>query len=936
MLPWRSLPGSAAQPDPRRAAKLVGTTFRTKEYVPGCGWKALFHEGLAKRPELVDVRRQALALLETVESADLADVDLDVLAVAAATSRHIMPRDADPFAAIVARARGVATAVEVDARSRAYDSDSENYTRWIAMVPAGERRRSHERPSVALRHVVVASSAEAHAEALARAEALFATEPRAMQRALIRCAFPEEPPFAGALVDACEVGATRSIAEIDAWCATHGFQAVSTYALGLACVLPPDESVPMFARALAALLVKPKHGPLMKTPPREVVDALIAVGTAEAREVLAPHAKHPVLATQLNAFLREAPPPTTKLAKKTAKKADTPALLRERPWRAKPAALSAVPGLALRGVDAETIELVRPPRPIPTTRPPTPAELAAWRRREGYHFADCIQVEDPEGWQWLPVTDADVAEAWSHPEASLGIDPVSLVARLGVSALDGFLLRDHDWLDGRNDDAGRLEALRSFVSPRLAPLFARLARKRHVRGPVMAWFERHLVAGANGLVHAALAAGDEDATEVLRTLVRRGHGPALVKVAAGYGAKAKASLAAFAGAAPLALGTKPPKLPDYLDLARLPPVTLRAGGVLDEDGRAALVELFSVVPIDEGYPGLAELREACADLEAFALALLEEWVLAGANGRHEWMLFAIVHVPGPASEQRLVELARASGAKNRALAERLCEALGALGTDRALVQLAHLAETSRFANLRKDARALLAGIARARGLTSAQLEDRTVPREAATKKERAAILQRQVRRLEAAMITGFTWTPAELEERLVRHPLLAEIARSLVLESAGRTFRIAEDGTAADVTDAPFAPSAPVRIAHPARTSLEGWSSVIADYDILQPFEQVARAVARKLPPADGIVVPAKKMLGLMESRGWERDDAGQVGAWLRRLGDVTARWPITPGIDIAYLADAGDVTTGPLAVDGEPDPVAVAELARDISSLRQ
>ena len=937
MLPWRSLPGSAAPPDPRRAAKLVGTTYRTKEYCQGSGWKSLFAAGLAKRTERRAERKQALELLGEIETADLAGVDLEVLAIAAATARHITRREDDVFAAIVAAALGVATAVEVDARSRNYDDESENYTRWVALVPAvGDRRNRYEYPSASLRHVVVAAPAEEHAAALARAKALFAAEPRAMQRALVRCAFPEEPAFAGALVDAFEVGATRSVAEIDAFCGAHGFQSVASHALGLACVLAPEESVPLLARALTELLVKPKHGPLMKTPPREVVDALVALGTAEARAVLAPYAKHAVVAPQLNAFFREAP--AAPKATRSAGKAATPALLRERPWRQAPAALAKVPGLALR-LDAETIDLVRPPRPIPAPpRLPKPKERAAWRAKievGGYVHADCIHLQEQGGWVALPLSDADVAWAWARPEPYLRFDPVALVARLGTGAIDGFLVRKNDWIDGRAEDDGRLDALRSLVTPRLAPLFARLARKRHVRGLVLAWFEKHLDAGGRGLVHAALTTGDEDAIAALRALVRRGHGPALVKIATGHGAKAKGALAALVAADPRALGVRAVKLPEYLDLARLPPVTLRDGGVLDEDGRAALVELFSIAPIDEPYAGFDELRAAFTDLEAFALALLEEWVLAGAHGRHEWMLFAVVHAPGPASEQRLVELARESGSKNRARAERLCEALAALGTDRALVQLAHLAETSRFAGLRKDARAFLARIAVARGLTRAQLEDRTVPRAAATRKERAAILQRQVRRLEGAMIAGFTWTPAELDERLVRHPLLAEIARGLVLESAGRTFRIAEDGTAADVTDAPFVPEASVNIAHPARISLAGWGQVFTDYEILQPFEQIARAAARKVPPADGIVVPARKMLGLMESRGWERDDAGQVGAWIRRLGDVTARWPITPGIDIAYLADAGDVTTGALDIDGKPDAVAIAELARDVASLR-
>ncbi len=151
-----------------------------------------------------------------------------------------------------------------------------------------------------------------------------------------------------------------------------------------------------------------------------------------------------------------------------------------------------------------------------------------------------------------------------------------------------------------------------------------------------------------------------------------------------------------------------------------------------------------------------------------------------------------------------------------------------------------------------------------------------------------------------------------------------------------------------------------MRLAHPVRTPelVELWSTVFADYEIVQPFEQLGRGrhaptptekKEARLESAGAITVPARTLLGTMEARGWRRDNAGFVSAWLRpvrsRSGDeLTARWPIAPGIPMESLADAADVVTGPLVVEtpdgrpvvlGELDDVAFSEIAWDIAVVR-
>ncbi|MFB9660444.1 DUF4132 domain-containing protein [Glycomyces mayteni] len=118
------------------------------------------------------------------------------------------------------------------------------------------------------------------------------------------------------------------------------------------------------------------------------------------------------------------------------------------------------------------------------------------------------------------------------------------------------------------------------------------------------------------------------------------------------------------------------------------------------------------------------------------------------------------------------------------------------------------------------------------------------------KKDVRKVAAEQVRRLERAMAAQRTWTVPQFLEFFADHPLLRHLARRLVWEAvAGETvlaFRIAEDETFADVDDetAVLPGDAAVRIAHPAALDrLADWTQVFADYEVLQPFEQLGRPV---------------------------------------------------------------------------------------------
>ncbi|MBZ0119968.1 MAG: DUF4132 domain-containing protein, partial [Sandaracinaceae bacterium] len=513
-------------------------------------------------------------------------------------------------------------------------------------------------------------------------------------------------------------------------------------------------------------------------------------------------------------------------------------------------------------------------------------------------------------------------------------------------------------------------------------------------------------------------------------LAEKGHAAEVREAAARHGGEVARAIEALLSRDPLAIDRKPVKLPDFLRASDLPGVRLRGGGRLPDGARDALIELLSVAPIDPPYAGIAILREACDEgsLARFTDALCEQWVFAGAPGRHEWMLWAGVLLTPSTSARKISELARGWAQKDQAKARRACAALaliaelaqgGAPAVDLALMHLGQIAETSRFAALRAEVAAHLQAIAAARGLSMDELEERSVPdldldsdgtlrlsygartivvsldetgkvvlhdaegarlrslprasaeddpaaikiaksKLEALRKDAAQIAARQIRRLERAMVEGRAWGREDFEARFVRHPLLKHLARGLVFEAIDgeRTtaIRIAEDGTLADAADdaVELGPQARVRIAHPLRLGeqLARWVALFADYEILQPFDQLGRTIptlgAGELGKSEidlvkGRAVPATKILGTLESRGWRRNDNGFVTAYLRDLpGGHRASLALSPGIEIANLRDAQAPALGALELTraGRPgtfaslDRVALCELVRDLEAL--
>jgi hypothetical protein len=329
--------------------------------------------------------------------------------------------------------------------------------------------------------------------------------------------------------------------------------------------------------------------------------------------------------------------------------------------------------------------------------------------------------------------------------------------------------------------------------------------------------------------------------------------------------------------------------------------------------------------------------------------------------------------------------------------DKAIEAIALVGTPLAFAHLDRIARKSRYPLLRRAASDAVLRVARRLGIHPDELEDRqapdldldagggmTFPREGAapiraTLDEHLAPMildpsgkrlkslpkavgsegaarfkalvkgarlaaESQIARFERAMTTERTWTPATFLEVVVGHPVLRHLARRVVwsvTRGAGPVFfRVAEDGTLADARDAVFtldpASDGPVRLAHPAHLGAEvsrTFGQILADYEILQPFLQLARPVfslradeidAGRLLRFEGTVVPWETIAALTR-RGFVDSSHGERAFAFHRA--------LPFGVHVGVSVDPGVLRGDPRA-SGPQRVVQVSAGGRSLGSL--
>ncbi|MEV5827402.1 DUF4132 domain-containing protein [Spirillospora sp. NPDC052242] len=238
------------------------------------------------------------------------------------------------------------------------------------------------------------------------------------------------------------------------------------------------------------------------------------------------------------------------------------------------------------------------------------------------------------------------------------------------------------------------------------------------------------------------------------------------------------------------------------------------------------------------------------------------------------------------------------------------------------------------------------------------------------KKDVRSVVAERRRRLRKAMRYERSWTPDEFRDHFARHPLVGLIARRLVWlareeeDGAATAFRIAEDGTFADVRDDPFVPpeSARIGVAHPVHLgdAVDAWREVFADYEILQPFPQLDHPAVRltdaerdgdRLDRFTGLRLPVYGLQKLLYRDDWVMgwpEKPGDETRIARRLpggrcvvvGLGTGPWPAGDGHVTVHDVRAATGPVGQRAHAGAPvrfgdlAPVAVSETLTTLTGV--
>jgi hypothetical protein len=451
----------------------------------------------------------------------------------------------------------------------------------------------------------------------------------------------------------------------------------------------------------------------------------------------------------------------------------------------------------------------------------------------------------------VKLTGAQPVREWL---AVMGRDGIGYAFRPGVSS---------------DEDVGALiDALGTVHVTDTATWMLGLATRQEYAEHAKAWLDRHPELAIPAASAAAAKGIRRDAAvETLKRAAALGHA-ALIEAHAGGTLRAIVFGATVAGDELAWLHEAPSRRKPirWLYTDALPPLVVDGRELGERQVEASIDALRASTLVAPDPHAVALKRHANAtSAERFALALLHQWLRAGATAADKWALYAVGLLGGDEAATALVPLVRRwPGENQHARAVIGLECLRAIGSDVALTQIAGLAQKLSFAALKKRAGECLEAIARERDLTRERLEDRIVPaldlaggerhftlhghtytvalndalspviRDASGKtvrdlpkrsegenadddaaraewklfkKQLRDAAQVQVGRLEAAMVSQRGWFADEFRTLLVAHPIVGRLVRRLVwiAESAAAPalqFRVLCDGTPVDVEDA--------------------------------------------------------------------------------------------------------------------------------------
>ncbi|HND55130.1 MAG TPA: DUF4132 domain-containing protein, partial [Pirellulaceae bacterium] len=304
--------------------------------------------------------------------------------------------------------------------------------------------------------------------------------------------------------------------------------------------------------------------------------------------------------------------------------------------------------------------------------------------------------------------------------------------------------------------------------------------------------------------------------------------------------------------AALAQAGKPPRkpLPTWATPGMLP-LLLIGDKRLNDEQTMTVIQTLAASPLNASNPLLVALRTHLDKhvRDAFAWGLFQRWQQDGYDSADKWAMTAIGHLGDDGCALKITPLIRVwPGESQHARAVLGLECLRAIGSNMALMQLSGIAQKLKFKGLKAKAEQFVEEIAKQKGLTRAELEDRVVPdcgldergrrefsfgprsfsfvlggdlkpmirdadgkqrpdlpkpssKDDATAAEESIaewkLMKKQIKevatiqsgRLEAAMVTGRRWKTDDFVTLFVHHPLLTLLAQKLIwatFDSSGR------------------------------------------------------------------------------------------------------------------------------------------------------
>ncbi|CAN5379755.1 hypothetical protein BH09MYX1_BH09MYX1_18910 [soil metagenome] len=593
-------------------------------------------------------------------------------------------------------------------------------------------------------------------------------------------------------------------------------------------------------------------------------------------------------------------------------------------------------------------------------------------------------------------------EVWNSGQAQMdgGTRVIGhMMARFGEEAMPGMV---HYVTTHFGNSWGDAKELLVVDSPRIALGVALLLGNKRRGVIAWQWLEKNAGSAVLGLVPLAFGRDEAARAAAESALLRLSMSGVDVKaLAASYGKDAAKALDKLFEWDPIydcpkkTLVLGPSWRPETFTRPKL-----KNGKALPLSAVTRIGEMLAFTPLDPPYAGIARLFDACEERSLAELSwdLARAWEHGGAKAKEKWMLMSLIHLadetvtrrmtPGirtdyavqaleiMATDAALMELATIAGRQNAqgewSLAGRIevildtAASLRGVTKDELEEDLAPTTELDADASLTLEygSRTLRVGFdehlapyvrgengERLRGVPPARKDDDAEAIERAKvvwrdlKEDMTVIGLRRVRALERATAAKRTWTRERFvrvwqEDRLVKH-----LARGVVWATDHTRFRIAEDGSLADMKDEPFALSDSdlIHVPHPLRMAereLAAWRTIFEDYEIVQPFAQLGRALpdvtnlaATSMPWTTPIATTAD-ITNRLNRRGFRWSGGGGKVAYRKSLptrGELSVSYTMVNNVPsevaINFEVDNKAVTLG------EVEPIEVAEALFDLFS---